>query len=166
MKTRRFVFAALCVALLVISKEMIAALPNVELVSFLFILIAIHFSLKDSILIATIFCIIQAVLYGMGDWTIMYFLIWNGLVVLSYHLRFFLHNEYRAAFFSGIFGLVFGFLFSSFYLIYSVRFMWVYFLRGLPFDLLHGITNFIIMLILYQPFRKVFNTIKIEIDKD
>ena len=57
---------------------------------------------------------------------------------------------------SGIFGLLFGFLCAIPYLFVSgLAGAFAYWIAGIPFDLIHGIGNFVIMLVLYYPIRTV-----------
>ncbi|MDQ0362254.1 hypothetical protein [Breznakia pachnodae] len=140
----------MCAAILVVSKEFLAFLPNIELVSFLLIVYALNFRLEGVISIAVLFSGVQMVLYGVGMWTPMYFIVWSLLGITVYYFRNFLTNENRCAIFSGGFGLVFGFLFSIPYFIVSLRMGWIYFLKGIPFDLIHCIANYIIMLVLFN----------------
>lgn len=147
---KRLVDIALCCALLVISKEVLAFLPNIELVTFLLICFSLHFDLMSSLLIATGFCFIQMVLYGIGPWTPMYFIVWNLLVLLTKGCRRWIYDVHYWALFSGAFGLVFGFLFSVPYFIIDWNFGMIYFLKGIPFDLIHGVGNYLIMMILFE----------------
>ena len=158
-KIKEMTLIALLSAILTISKEILAFLPNIELVSFLLILFGRHFKLAHSMLIATIFCFLQIILYGFGDWSIMYFIMWNGLVLISYHTKNIFKNEYQLALFSGAFGLVFGMFFSFFYLIFSFEAALAYWLKGLFFDLIHGVGNYLIMLVLYEKTDKYIGEI-------
>ena len=61
---------------------------------------------------------------------------------------------------SGLFGLFFGALCSIPYLFIggpSMMFSW--WIAGIPFDLIHGASNFVIMLLLYKPTRRVMDRI-------
>lgn len=149
-KVSELVFVAFLSALLVISKEIIAFIPNIELVSFLLILFAKNFKLRVSLMIATVFCFIEIILYGIGDWTIMYFVMWNGLVLLVNALRYQIKTGEGWAFLSGIFGLTFGFFFSLPYLVFSVEAAVAYWMKGIFFDLVHAIGNYIVMMLLYD----------------
>ena len=156
---RTWMMYTMCAAILIISKEVLAFLPNVELVSFLLIVYALNFRLQGVISIAVLFSIVQTLLYGLGMWTPMYFIVWSLLGIVAYLLRNFLTNENRCSLFSGGFGFIFGFLFSIPYFIVSLRMGWIYFLKGLPFDFVHGIANYIIMLVLYNKVNQVLNNL-------
>ena len=159
-RVRNLIIYGMCAAIVVVSKEIIAFVPGAELVSFLLILFGINFKLKGSIIIAVVFSFLQMVLYGVGIWTYMYFIVWTSLVVIAYCCRGILKDEYKLAIFSGIFGLVFGFLFSIPYFVISFRMGWIYFVKGIPFDLAHGVGNYIIMLLLYSKCNRVIVQLK------
>ena len=64
-------------------------------------------------------------------------------------------NEFAWAFLGLLYGLIFGGLFAIQYaLMYGVQMGMLYWLRGLLFDLIHGASNFILILILYKPLIK------------
>lgn len=158
-KIKEMTLIALLSAILTISKEILAFLPNIELVSFLLILFGRHFKLVHSLSIATIFCFLQIVLYGFGDWSIMYFIMWNGLVMISFYTKNIFKNEHQLSLFSGAYGLVFGLFFAFPYLIFSFEAALSYWLKGLFFDLIHGVGNYLIMLVLYEKTDKYIGEI-------
>lgn len=153
------VLYTLCATLSVVAKEVLSFLPNIELVSFLFIIFALHFPIQGSIFIAIIFCFLQIMLYGIGVWTPIYFVVWSGLVIVVYCAKGILINEQRCAILSGVFGLSFGIFFSIPFFIISWQTGWISYLKGIPFDLIHMIGNYIIMLILYQKINAVVATL-------
>lgn len=145
-----------CAAILVISKEILAFLPNVELVTFLLMMYALHFTLSSSILICIVFCFLQIILYGVGMWTLPYFVIWPLLVVIAYMLKMKLNTDHTCALFSALFGFVFGLLMSIPYFLISLKTGWIYYLKGLPYDFIHLFANYIIMLVLYDSINRLF----------
>lgn len=156
------VIYTMCAALLVVSKEMLAFLPNVELVSFLLIMYALHFQLRGCLFISVLFCFLQMILYGVGTWTPVYFIVWPGLVCITKLCKKICTDEYRWAFFSGLFGLSFGFLFSIPYFMMSFETGVAYYVRGIPYDLIHGIANFMIMLILFSKVNQLLGQLSIK----
>lgn len=149
---------ALLAALTIAAKELLAFLPNVELVSFLLIIYALYLKQSGAILVSVLFCFVQILLYGFGIWSIMYFIVWPLLVCVVVLFKKYLNTYQRCALFSGIFGLIFGFLFSIPYFIISIKTGWIYFLKGIPFDLIHAVANYLIMVVLFDPISKVFET--------
>lgn len=155
-KVQRLCFSCICAAILVISKEFLAFLPNVELVTFLLIMYTIHFTLTSSLLICIVFCFVQIILYGIGMWTLPYFIVWPLFVLLTYSIKTKLISDHLCALYSAILGFVFGFLMSIPYFMISIKTGWIYYLKGLPYDFIHLFSNYIIMLLLYDSIKKVF----------
>lgn len=129
-------------------------LPNIELVSFLLIIYTLTLELNMVYMIAIIFCFIQVVLYGIGLWTPMYFILWPALVFSTNLIKNKLKDENDLAIYNALFGLTFGFFNSFPYFIIDIKMGWAGFLRGIPFDLIHCLGNYIVMLGLYQPTQK------------
>lgn len=155
-KTKKITLYAILTAILIISKEVLAFLPNVELVTFLLMMYALYLDFIGITLISIVFCFVQMALYGTGMWTISYFMIWPLYGWITIWLRHYLKGHYvRMAIVSLLFGLCFGFLTAIPYFMISISAGWSYFLRGLMFDLIHGVGNFIIMIILYDSIAPV-----------
>lgn len=154
-KTKDLTLIALLASILVISKEILAFLPNIELVTLLLVIYTKLLDVKKVYLITLVFCLVQMIIYGIGLWTPMYFIVWPGLVWVNHHFTKQLSGEQTIAISNAIFGLCFGFLFSIPYFIIDFKFGWAGFLRGIPFDLIHGIGNYLMVLLLYEPILKV-----------
>lgn len=135
-------------------KIALSFLPNIELVSFFIIMYTLFFGRKVFYTIYT-FVFIEFLLYGFGIWSVMYLYVWTILAMLV--LLF--HKQNHVLFFctlSGFFGLCFGGLCSLPYIVISgpqAAFAW--WIAGIPSDITHCISNFIICLMLYRPIRYV-----------
>ena len=140
-KTKNWVLIALLASILTISKEILAFLPNIELVSFFLIVYTLTLPTSWVYLIAIIFCFIQMMLYGIGLWTPMYLILWPSLVLLTNLLKKYLTTESTLAIFNALFGLSFGFMTSIPYFIIDLKTGWAGFLRGIPYDLIHFINT-------------------------
>lgn len=151
---KKVILYAMLACILVVSKEVLAFLPNIEIVSFLVIMYGLFFSVHAILYIVFLFSTIQMLLYGVGMWTPMYYIVFSTLGILTILLRRWLTNEYRLALLSGSFGLIFGFLFSLPYFLISWHLGWAYFLNGLIFDVIHAIGNYILMLLLARPVKR------------
>lgn len=146
-----WVLAAMLASLLVISKEILAFLPNIELVSFLLIVFSLTLGVKIAMQSAFLFAFLQMLLYGIGTWTPVYFVVWPLLAWVTDRLKKGLNSAFRLALLSGCFGFMFGFFFAIPYFLIDVRMGWAYYLKGLFYDAVHGIGNYLVMLLLYQP---------------
>lgn len=152
----------LMTAVIVVCKELLNFLPNIELVSFWFIMFTLFFGWKI-VFVVPAFVVIEGFLYGINQWWIMYLYVWPILVLAAY-----LGRKQDSVLFwsilSGTFGLLYGALCSLTYLLffiseegvraglYAVFNWWV---AGLYFDIIHCVANFLIMFFLYTPVRRM-----------
>ena len=147
------------VAVIEACKFALAAIPNVEFTSFWIIIFTLMFR-KRIFIVIPVFILIEGIVYGFGMWWIMYLYSWPLLAVITLLLR---KNKSAImwAIISGAFGLLFGLLCSIPYIFtgadlisgFKIAFAW--WVAGIPWDLVHGIANFAIMLLLYHPMTKV-----------
>ena len=148
------VILALCTALIFVQQIALAGLPNIELVSLLVIVYAITFRFK-SLYIIYVFAILEGVFYGFHIWWISYLYVWTILALITIALHK-IRSPVIWAVVSGVFGLFFGMLCAIPYLITGGPAMAAaYWISGIPFDLIHCVSNFFICLILWKPLTKI-----------
>lgn len=150
MRIRDIVIIGMMGALLIAVQVALGFLPNVELVSLLIILFTLILGWKTFYIIY-IFVITEGFLYGFGLWWINYLYVWTILFIVAV-----LFQKKRSPFFwamvAGCYGLGFGALCSIPYMFVGGLPTGVaYWVSGIPFDLIHGIFNFIVTLILFRP---------------
>ena len=108
----------------------------------------------------TVFILLQGVLYGFGLWWVMYLYVWYLLALLAWLLRR-MDNAFFWAVFSGLYGLCFGGLCAAVYLFAKTpAFALSWWLSGLSYDALHGVGNFVLMLLLYRPLCRALQMAK------
>ena len=160
--TKDITTIAMMVAVIEACKVTLAGIPNVELTSFWIILFTICFK-KRIIYVIPIFILIEGAMYGFGLWWIMYLYSWPLLAFIAWRLRK-MNSAISWSILSGIFGLLYGALCSIPYFIigttsggiesgFASGFSW--WIAGIPFDLIHGIANFVLMFVLYHPVNNV-----------
>ncbi len=153
--TKDIVILSLSAAIMIAGKQVLAGLPNIEVVSFLFIIYTLVFGWKKTMLIATVFIINEGFIWGFGLWFWGYVYMWPLLIIATELLKRRVQSEVGWSIVSGIYGLSFGLL----YAIYIAPLMGVgvreYWLSGIPFDIAHMIGNFFFMMILYYPVRNL-----------
>ena len=162
-KIRNVATIGLMIAIIEVLKLTLAALPNIELTTFLIIMFTLYFGKKTFFAIPA-FIIIEILIFGFNIfWVLAYFYIWPLLFIVTYLLRK-NKNVISMSCLSGLFGLFFGFL-SSFPYIFisaghtaSIKYALSWWIAGIPFDLIHGVSNFIIMLVLFKPVSRVFES--------
>jgi energy-coupling factor transport system substrate-specific component len=150
------------VALIEACKLAMAHIPNVELTSFWLIIFTVFFGRKAMIAVP-IFTLLEGAIYGFGLWWVMYLYTWPALVLVAYMMRK-STSALPFALLSGIFGLSFGFLCAIPYVFVGsptpgLAYAFGYWVAGIPFDLTHGVANFVLMLVLYRPVTSVMEKV-------
>ncbi len=145
-------------SILLVAQIALAGIPNVEVVSLLILLYSIHFQHKTIYIIYT-FVFIEGLIFGFSLWWISYTYIWLILyiIVTVFHD---LKSPLLWALVLATYGFLFGTLTSIPYLfIAGPAVMVSYIASGIVFDLIHCVSNFIIVLILFKPLNKLFISI-------
>ena len=146
--------------LLTAAKFVLSALPNIELVSLLLLCYTYKFGIK-ALLPAYVFAFLEIIIYGMNLWNIMYLYVWAVLVLVALPFRK-IRRAWVFGLVSGIFGLLFGVLCSiPYWFAFSPSFAVSWIISGFTFDLVHGIANFAVALILYIPITKALEKVDI-----
>ncbi|MDD6442590.1 MAG: hypothetical protein PUG71_10905 [bacterium] len=129
-------------------------LPNIEIVTLLFILYTLLLG-KKVFLVIYAFVLLEGIFYGFGLWWLNYLYIWTILAIVVLIFR----NQQSVWFWSivsGFYGLSYGALCSIIYLfIGGINTAFAYWVSGLGFDVIHCIGNVVVCLILYKPLRYV-----------
>lgn len=160
MKTKEIALCGVFTALLFAAQVLLSVLPNIELVS-LFIIVYTLVLGKKTVVVIYGFVLLEGFMYGFGVWWAAYLYVWTILYFIARLMR---RNKSVVvwALTGGFFGLFFGFLCALPYAALggpSAGTAW--WIAGLPFDILHGIGNFITLLFLFKPayyiIRKINN---------
>lgn len=157
--TLRIVRCGLMGAMLLAVKVALGSIPNCEMVTLLLILFAKTYG-KDAYWAAAVFNLCELAYWGFGMWWVSYLYVWNLLVFLTLRLKSRIGDDFLMwAVFSAVFGLFFGSMFAVAYIPISANTAWAYWISGLPWDLWHGICNFVLMIALYKPLTMALNRI-------
>ncbi|MDO4535473.1 MAG: hypothetical protein Q4B63_06635 [Clostridium perfringens] len=122
-------------------------IPNVEVVSLFIIILSLVYERKVLYSIV-LFIMLMGIIYGFGLWILGYIIIWPLLSLITILLKSYLVGNFsRISLYSGIFGFLFGLFYAVPYIfIGSFKLAFIYWIKGLPFDLIHMIGNYFIML--------------------
>lgn len=158
---RKLVLLALFAASALALQVSLAFLPNVELVTLWFLLLACILTFKESLVVVFVFSTLEALVWGFGDWVIAYLWIWALWVVLVQAFKPLIKdNSHGWALLGAFYGFAFGFLFSIQHaLMYGLDMGIVYWLRGISFDIVHAFSNYSLILILYKPLSKLLSSL-------
>lgn len=152
------------VAVIEVCKVVLMGLPNIELTTFWVIMFSIYFG-NTVFWAIPVFALIEGAMFGFQIWWIMYLYMWPSLALLARVLKK-IDSVMAYSVLSSAYGFLFGFFCAIPYLFigmtdggikngfYSAFTWWV---AGIPFDMVHGVGNFVLMLILYKPIRLIMN---------
>ncbi len=151
----------LMVAIIEVCKAALAFAPNIETTSFWVIMFTLFFR-KKILFVIPVFIVVEGIIYGIHLWWIMYLYVWFILAFTVWLFRK-MDSAVGWAVLSGLFGLSFGFLCSAVYFFIglpegignAVRSAMGWWIAGIPWDMVHCAGNFVIMLVLYNPMKKV-----------
>lgn len=159
MTGKEIALIGMMIASLEAAKLALSFLANVELVTLLIILYSLFWGWKVFYAVFA-FVLVECMIWGFNLWGVMYLYIWPLLVVLTLIFQ----NRKSVWFwsiFSGLYGLFFGALCAIPYFFiggWQTAFGW--WIAGIPYDLVHCISNFILMFVLYLPLTRVFARMK------
>lgn len=150
---------SLMAALIFASKVAMAALPNIHLVAVLLVLTTLTFGWK-SLYTVFVYVLLEGLVFGFATWWFAYLYVWPLLVVLTMALRK-AQSNILYALLTGVFGILFGVLCLPAHLFlvgWKGAFSW--WLAGVPYDLIHGVSNFVLTLVLLPPLVKLLGKLK------
>ncbi len=160
---RKIVFIAAMTAVLEAAKFALNAIANVELISLLTIIFTLYFGWQAALPALLIFAVIESLWWGISLWTVTYFYVWPVLILLAWIFRKQM-NRLTAACLSSLYGFAFGFLCAFTTLVIAgpgAAFAW--WVAGIPYDLVHGVSNFVIAYLLFDPLMNMFRKLHITI---
>jgi energy-coupling factor transport system substrate-specific component len=154
------------VAVIEVSKFALSGMPNIELTSFWLIMFTLYFGWKI-VAVVPVLILVEGAFYGPHLWWIMYLYTWPLLVAIAWFFR---KNTSALlwAIISGVFGLCFGALCSIPYFVIGastggigagIRSAFTWWVAGIPWDFVHCIGNFSIMLVLFHPIGKAMKLV-------
>ncbi|MBR2810334.1 MAG: hypothetical protein IKD69_03045 [Solobacterium sp.] len=149
---------AMMTAVLEVAKFTLNSIANVELVTLLVVLFTLHFTWKLALPCVLLFATLECMWWGFGTWSIVYYYMWPLLVGLTEVFR--KKDDFFFVFLCTMFGLLFGAFCSLLTLVIggpaAAVAWWV---AGIPYDIVHGVSNFVIALVLLKPLRKALERI-------
>ena len=159
LSAREIAELSLICALMVAGKEGLRVIPNVHPVTLLLLLATAVYGIK-ALYPAFGFAILEIALYGAGLWNLMYLYVWPIVVFAALPFR---QRRSRAlwAALAGVHGLCFGALCAIPYLFiggWKMAFTW--WLSGIPYDVIHCVSNAVLAFVLLPPLRKLLETLK------
>lgn len=157
-KLRDLIALSLLAAISFACKIALSALPNIHLTAVILLLCVIAFGWR-ALYAAAVYILLEGLVYGFGIWWIGYLICWPVLVALGLAVR--KANSFVLdAVVGAISGFTFGALCAVPYIVLSGwRFAFAWWLAGIPYDLIHGVSNFVLCLLLLKPLSKLLQKV-------
>lgn len=165
--TKRLVFIAFYAAIIHVLQIALAPFPNIEVVSFLLILGALFLNKKTILFITMVFILLQGVYWGFGEWWFFYCYVWPLYIFVVILFKKILKSPVSAAFMSGFVGISFGLMYCILqFFLYGFNKAIANYIIGIPFDVIHCLSNFIIMILLYEIVKPIIININLRLEGD
>ena len=158
-KTFEIVLLGMLGAIAFVCQVSLIFLPNIEVVSILFIVYTRTFG-KKALFPIYVFVLHEGIFWGFGSWWIMYLYIWTILwgISMIFHRN---DSSIAWAVINGAYGLCFGALCSITQgILFGIGSGFAYFISGIPFDIVHCIGNFFTALFLYKPLTILLSKVR------
>ena len=156
---REIVLYGLLGGLMTASQVAMAALPNIHIVGVLVLLCAQLFGLR-ALYPVYVFVVLEILIFGMGLWAINYLYVWAILVLIGVVLKKAHAGRFAWAAAAGVFGMLFGALCAiPHYFLGGWSMAFAYWISGIPYDLIHGVANFSLTLILLPPLSRILSQV-------
>ncbi len=149
--------------MLTVLKFALSFVPNVEVITLLILVFASALGLSYALPATFVFCLVDMAIYGIGSWVVLYFVYWPLLAIVG-ALCLKNGNAIIATVIAVVGSILFGVLSACADTLCAVGFVpaeklgeyfVAYYLRGLYFDLVHTVSNTVVVLALFAPLKKV-----------
>lgn len=157
----KIVLPAVIAAILIVVKEALAFIPNVEAVTLIIVVCAYVFPARTTIFASIVFCTGEWLIYGFGYWVVAYYIYYPLLAATALFLKLVKKPIWRAVAATAIAVVLtafFGVLTSAVDALFIVGFKNVFFkyfaviyARGIYFYLTHIISSFVTVSVLFTP---------------
>ena len=158
--TESIVLLAILIATASIGRLILISIPSVNLQSFIVIMVGIVFGKKEGFIVGSLSALVTAIILGIGPWVVFQMIGW-GLMGLTAGL---IAEKLDNIVFRVAFGLAWGLLYgwiadlSGIFYLGSINLGSVLglFISSFPFDMLHGVSNAVLLAVFYNWFKKIF----------
>ena len=161
------VLIAVLTAIATVGRIILMSIPAVNLASFIIIMVGVVFGKEEGFLVGALTAFVSGLFMGMGYWVLFQMLAW-GLMGASAGI---LASRFDNVGFRIVFGLLWGFFYGWITDISAIFYsgtaleitpIIALYLNGVSYDLTHGVTNAVLLVVLYDWFKKMFTRAKVK----
>ena len=161
------VLIAVLTAIATVGRIILMSIPAVNMASFIIIMVGVVFGKEEGFLVGALTAFVSGLFMGMGYWVLFQMLAW-GLMGASAG---FLASRFDNVGFRIVFGLLWGFFYGWITDISAIFYsgtaleitpIIALYLNGVSYDLTHGVTNAVLLVVLYDWFKKMFTRAKVK----
>ncbi len=157
MTPARVAVLGLLLALMIVLKYSLGFVPGIEVISFMFIMLGIFLPAIDLILLISAFNALILVLYGFGNWWLMYWVIWPVDAFMSKAISKGVRNRFVFGLWGFIAGASVGFwYFWSDWLFFGLTFARLNVFTAIPINAIEGLVTMLSVIIIGPYLAKVF----------
>lgn len=156
-KVKQITFVAIYAAIIVAFQTLLSTISGLELTTLLFVAATLFLPLTTAFNIVIVYCLIEGILFGFGDWVLLYLVYWSFVVLITRLLRKHLKKHILLnALVNGIFGFLLGvFFFFEALILYGSSTAISWYVSGFPTDIFHLFSNVFITLIFFPIISRI-----------
>ncbi len=164
-RVEHLVLIAILVAISILGSLPTAAIPGVQAASFIIIMTGIVFGRETGFITGVLTPLVLGLFLGLGYWTILQMIGWGlmGLTAGIFRVKLG-ENSYIRAGFGFAWGFFYGWITNISMLLFlsSVTLTSVLgvYIASAPFDLLHGVTNAVLLILFFGLCERIFKRIR------
>lgn len=167
--SKEIVLLAMLAAIAAISRVPFAAIPSVQPTSFVIIMAGIAFGAEAGFVVGAVSAVVSNIFLGQGPWTPWQMFAWGMMGMTAGLLKDFIWMKSKAglSIFGFIWGYLFGWIMNIWFMManvesWSVRYFISTYVASFYFDLAHGVTNVIFIMLFSVGWLKVLQRFKLK----
>ena len=165
--SKEIVLLAMLAAIAAVSRVPFAAIPSVQPTSFVIIMAGIAFGAEAGFLVGAVSAVVSNIFLGQGPWTPWQMFAWGMMGMTAGLLKDYVWMKSRISLsiFGFVWGYIFGWIMNIWFMIanvesWSIHYFITTYAASFYFDLAHGVTNTILILLFSVSWLKVLQRFK------
>lgn len=165
--SKEIVLLAMLAAIAAVSRVPFAAIPSVQPTSFVIIMAGIAFGAEAGFLVGAVSAVVSNIFLGQGPWTPWQMFAWGMMGMTAGLLKDYVWMKSRISLsiFGFVWGYIFGWIMNIWFMIanvesWSIHYFITTYAASFYFDLAHGVTNAILILLFSVSWLKVLQRFK------